>query len=119
MEIDFGIVDGNSDIGSVTYNHSKDGRLLRRQLAREILSNTGVWADVAFLHQDRDPNTDGWKPARITVARFRRIGGLWRKQNHLNINTAKRADQIIAILSAWRGMVESIDGEWANHGKDR
>lgn len=98
-----------SDIGGLTYDYAKDGIQLRRQIAMEVLSNTGVWADVAFLHQDRDPATDGWKPARITIARFRKVGGFWKKQDHLNVNAARRADQIVAVLSAWRDRIGQRD----------
>jgi hypothetical protein len=105
LETDFATVNESPDIESITYDYSKNGELLRRQIAREILSNTGVWADVAFLHQDRDPKTDGWKPAKITITRFKRVGGFWKKQNHFNANSARRADQIIAVLAKWRDKV--------------
>ena len=107
MRTDFVTIDATSDIESVTYNYSKGGELLRRQLARRVLSDTGIWADVAFLHQDRDMNTDGWKPAKITVVRFKRVDGCWKKQNHLNVNSVARVDQIIHVLSAWRDKVDS------------
>jgi len=105
METDPETVDATMDIGGVTYDYSKNGVRLRRQLAKEILSNTGVWADIAFLHQDRDLRTDGWKPARITVARFKKIGGFWRKQDHFNANSAARVDRLVAVLTAWRDKV--------------
>lgn len=105
METSPETLDGNSDIGSLTYDYFKDGVQLRRQVDREILSNTGIWADVAFLHQDRDLVTDGWKPAKVTIARFKRINGVWRKQDHLNVNSARRADQVVAVLARWRGRI--------------
>jgi len=92
-------------IETVTYDYTKDGVLLRRQLGKEILSNTGVWADVAFLHQDRDAAADDWKPAKVTIARFKRVGGIWKKQDHFNVNSARRADQIAAVLSRWRDRI--------------
>lgn len=96
---------GAQDIDDLTYDYFKNGVQLRRQLAKEILSNTGVWADIAFLYQDWNPAAEGWKPPRITVARFRKVGGIWKKQNHLNVNGAGRADALIAVLSAWRDKV--------------
>ncbi len=91
-----------TDIASMTYDHFKDGRQVRRQLEAKVLSNTGLWADVAFLHQDRDRG-DGWKPARVTIARFKRTPeGFWRKQSHFNVNAPGRADRIMAVLSEWR-----------------
>ena len=93
------------DIDGLTYNYIKNGIQLRRQVAREILSNTGVWADVAFLHQDIDLNTDEWKPSKITIARFKKINGIWKKQNHFNINSTQRADQIFNLLSKWRNEI--------------
>lgn len=89
----------------LTYDYSRNGVHLRRTVGMEILSNTGVWADVAFLHQDRDLATDGWKPAKITIARFKKIDGIWKKQSHFNVNNAERAGRIVVVLTAWQDKV--------------
>lgn len=101
METQMLATDGMS-LEDLTYDYTKDGILLRRQLGKVVLSTTGIWADVAFLHQDLNVSTDDWKPPKITIVRFKRTGGVWRKQNHFNINSARRADQIIRVLSEWR-----------------
>jgi hypothetical protein len=93
------------NLDALTYDYTKGGILLRRQLGKEILSNTGIWADVAFLHQDLNIATDNWKPAKVTIARFKRIGGIWKKQNHFNVNSAQRANQITAVLSKWHDRI--------------
>jgi hypothetical protein len=104
-------IQASEGIGGLTYDYSKDGMQLRRQLDKKILSNTGVWADIAFLHQDKDMATGGWKPSRITIARFKRVGGIWKKQNHFNVNSAERADGIANLLRAWCGMIGSTEEE--------
>lgn len=91
------------DVDALTYDYHKDGVQLRRQLAKSVLSNTGTWADVVFLHQDRNLMADDeWKPAKITIVRFKRVMGIWKKQSHLNINGRQRSDQIAALLFVWR-----------------
>jgi len=101
METQMLATDGVS-LEDLTYDYTKDGVLLRRQLDKVVLSNTGIWADVAFLHQDLNVGTDEWKPPKVTIARFKHTGGIWRKQDHFNVNSARRADQITAVLSKWR-----------------
>jgi len=95
-------------LDALTYDYFKGRIQLRRQISKEILSNTGVWADVAFLHQDRSPDAVGWKPAKITIARFKRVNGIWRKQSHFNVNDARRADRVVCVLSRWRSMMETV-----------
>lgn len=97
------------DLSDLTYDYFKNGEQLRRQVAREVLSNTSIWADIAFLHQDRDLSTDGWKPAKVTIVRFKKINGSWKKQNHLNVNSAGRVDGIIRVLEGWRGRIGADD----------
>jgi len=98
-------------IDDLTYNYFKNGQQLRRELNRKVLSNTGVWADVAFLHQDRDLITDGWKPPRVTIARFKKINGIWKKQSGLNINNASRVDSIVSFLMESRNRIGVEDEE--------
>lgn len=89
----------------LTYNYYKNGVQLRKQIGAVVLSNTGIWADIAYLYQDQD--TIGWKPAKVTIVRYKKVNGLWKKDNHLNINSPQRADQIISVLTEWRNEIGS------------
>jgi len=97
----------SKDLIEITYNYEKDGVFLRRELDKKILSNTGIWADIAFLYQDLNLATADWKSPKITIARFKKVDGVWTKQSHFHINGQKRADQIIATLSVWRERLEA------------
>jgi hypothetical protein len=40
-----------------------------------------------------------WKPAQITVARFKRISGVWKKQSSFNINSRDQLAKIADFLA--------------------
>lgn len=89
-------------IDEITYDYEEDGRQVRRELKREVLSK-GAWATIMFLFQELDRKTDEWRAPKIAIVRYKKANGVYRKQSNFNISSEKQARQIIAAIEGWYG----------------
>ncbi len=87
-------------IDEITYDYEEDGRLVRREVKREILSK-GAWSTLMFLYEELDRKTEEWRPAKVAIVRYKKWNGVYRKQSSFNISSEKQARQIIAALENW------------------
>ena len=55
-------------IDELTYDYEEDGRLVRKELAREVLSK-GAWSTIMFLFQELDRQKDEWRPPKCAIVR--------------------------------------------------
>ena len=92
------------DLADLTFNYEKGGLLVRRQTGKRVLFNTGLWATVAFKSQDLDLSTGTWKEFRITIARYKKINGVWRKQSSFNANGPRQAEVLESLFQEWKEM---------------
>jgi hypothetical protein len=86
-------------IEEITFDCEVGGEKVREQLAKEVLSATVIWATIAFVHRSLSQRDLDWKPAQITVARFKRISGVWKKQSSFNINSRDQLAKIADFLA--------------------
>lgn len=96
-------------IEEITYNYEEDGRLVRRELKREVLSK-GAWATIMFLYEELDRKTDVWRAPKIAIVRYKKANGVYRKQSNFNISSEKQARQIIAAIEGWYGEDGGLGG---------
>jgi hypothetical protein len=92
-------------IEELTYDHETGGTRVREQVAKEIVASGPVWATVAFLHRSLDIAKGGWKPLQITVSRFKRVAGAWKKQSSFNINGIPQLDRLMEVLGKFRALM--------------
>ena len=97
-------------IEALTYDYTKNGVLLRKQVDKKVLNRSATWASVLFVHRDRkSPETDEWKPPKATLVRYRLKEGMWQKQgNGFNINDLKQLDAMISALREMRPHMTSF-----------
>ena len=96
-------------IDEVTYNYEDEGKLVRRELKKEVLTK-GAWATVMFLYEEMDRKTEKWGDPKISIVRFKKFNGQYRKQSSFNISSRKQADQIVDVITRWYKDVASSDG---------
>src|SRR5262245_48996756 len=104
-------------IDEVSYNYEDEGKLVRREVKKEILTR-GSWATVMFLYQELDRQSQTWGDPKISIVRFKKTGGQYRKQSSFNISSRKQAQQIIDVIQRWyaetpeipRGAGEKAEG---------
>ena len=87
-------------IEEVSYNYEDEGKLVRREMKKEILTK-GAWATVMFLYQELDRKTEQWGPPKVSIVRFKKSGGVYRKQSSFNISSEKQARQIVDVIEKW------------------
>jgi hypothetical protein len=87
-------------IDEITYDYEEEGRLVRREIQREILSK-GAWATLMFLYEELDRKTEEWRPPKVAIVRYKKWNGQYRKQSSFNISSEKQGRQIIAALENW------------------
>jgi len=93
-------------VEGITFNYEKDGVQLRKQIEKRILSSTGTWATLMVRHQDLDRTSGEFKDPRVTLARFKKTGGVWKKQNSFNINTREQASSIVQNIISMFGLTQ-------------
>ncbi len=89
-------------IDDITYDYEEDGRLVRKEIARQVLSK-GAWSTIMFMYQELDRKTDEWRPPKAAIVRYKKWNGSYRKQSGFNISSEKQAKQIVAALETWFG----------------
>src|SRR5436190_9765118 len=87
-------------IEEVSYNYEDEGKLVRRELKKEILTR-GSWATVMFLYEELDRKTEKWGDPKVAIVRFKKTGGQYRKQSSFNISSRKQAQQIMDVMQRW------------------
>lgn len=87
-------------IDEITYDYEDEGRLVRKELEREVLSK-GAWSTIMFLFQELDKKTDEWRAPKIAIVRYKKWQGQYRKQSSFNISSEKQARAIIAAMENW------------------
>jgi hypothetical protein len=89
-------------LDEVSYDYEDEGKLVRRELKKEFLTRGG-WATVMFLYEELDRKTEKWGDPKISIVRFKKSGGSYRKQSSFNISSRKQAQQIIDVIGRWYG----------------
>ena len=89
-------------IDDITYDYEEDGRLVRKELQRQVLSK-GSWSTIMFMYQELDRKKDEWRPAKVAIVRYQKRNGVYRKQSSFNISSEKQARQIVKAIDAFFG----------------
>jgi hypothetical protein len=89
-------------IDELTYNYEEEGRLVRKEINRAVLSK-GAWATVMFLYQELDRQTEQYRDPKAAIVRFKKWNGVYRKQSSFNISSRKQAQQVMEVLERWYG----------------
>lgn len=87
-------------IDEVSYDYEDEGKLVRRELKKEVLTK-GAWATVMFLYEELDRKTEKWGDPKISIVRFKKWNGQYRKQSSFNISSRKQAEAMIEVIERW------------------
>ena len=97
-------------IDEITYDYEEDGRMVRKELKRAVLSK-GAWSTIMFLFQELDRKSDEWRAAKVAIVRYKKWNGQYRKQSSFNISSEKQARQIMTTLEAWYAEQAEAEGD--------
>ena len=87
-------------IDDISFDYEEDGLLVRKQLDKHVLSK-GSWTTIMFLYQELDKKTEQWRAPKISIVRYKKSNGVYRKQSGFNISSEKQARQIIETMERW------------------
>lgn len=87
-------------IEEISYDYEEDGRLVRKEIEREILSK-GAWSTIMFKFQELDRKTEEWRAPKVAIVRYKKWQGTYRKQSSFNISSEKQARHIMQTLERW------------------
>ena len=99
-------------VEEVSYNYEDEGKLVRKEIKKEILTK-GAWATVMFLYQELDRKTEAWGAPKVSIVRFKKANGVYRKQSSFNISSEKQARQIVDVIEKWYAEVGGQGGDGA------
>jgi hypothetical protein len=88
-------------VDDLTFNYTnEEGQLVRKQLDKEVLSK-GAWATVMYLYQDLDRRSNTYRVPKISIVRYRKSNGVYRKQSSFNISSERQGRHIVEVLEKW------------------
>jgi hypothetical protein len=99
-------------IDEISYDYEEDGKLVRRELERVVLSK-GAWSTIMFLYQELDRQKNDWRAPKVAIVRYKKWNGVYRKQSGFNISSEKQARQIVGAIEKWYkpGAFEASDAD--------
>lgn len=87
-------------IDEINIEYEEDGKLLTKQLDKNILSRGG-WTTIMFLYQELDKATDDFKDPKISIRRYQKRGGSFRQQSKFTISNKKQGEMICDVMKDW------------------
>ena len=97
-------------VDEITWDYEEDGRLVRKELQRQVLSK-GAWSTIMFLYQELDRKTEEWREPKVSIVRFKKWHGSYRKQSGFSISGEKQARAIVSAIERWYPEAETEEKE--------
>lgn len=90
-------------IEDITINYEKDGKLLVKELKKEILSK-GIWTTIMFLYQQLNEKTGEYREAKACIRRYKKVKGFYQLQTKFTFSSDKQSKQVASTLNKWRAL---------------
>ena len=87
-------------IDELTIHYEEDGRVLRKEVAREVLSK-GAWATIMYLYQDLDRKTGEYGPQKISIRRYQKRDGTFQQRSKFDVSSLAQAHAICGKIQEW------------------
>ncbi len=87
-------------IDELTVHYEEDGRILRKEVAKEVLSK-GSWTTIMFLYQDIDRKTGDYGPQKVSIRRYQKREGKYLQRSKFEISSVAQAQAIRQKLGHW------------------
>ena len=89
-------------IDELTIHYEEDGRVLRRQLDKEVLSK-GSWTTIMFLYQDLDRRTGEFGRRKVSIRRYQKREGTYLQRSKFEISSPAQARAVRDRIDGWFG----------------
>jgi hypothetical protein len=91
---------GLSTVNTISINYEEDGKLLVKELKKQILSK-GAWTTIMFLYQEYDRASDQYKPPKVSLRRYQKKDGNYIQRSTFTISSEKQAHLIAKKILDW------------------
>jgi hypothetical protein len=85
----------------LTVAFEENGEPKVKELDKVVLSASTSWCTVAFLFQERDVESGGWRAPKVSLRRYRKRGKGWIVDKHVVLTGAKQARGLALALTNW------------------
>jgi hypothetical protein len=99
----------------LTYDYEDEGVLVRKEIDRVVLTK-GSWATIMFLFQELDRAKGKFRAPKMSIVRFKKAKGSYRKQSSFNISNEKQARQIAEVFEQWYPKMAQLTAELGKEG---
>ena len=89
-----------SSIEELTIHYEEEGQVLRKELAKEILSK-GSWTTIMFLYQDLNRRSGEYGPSKISIRRYQKREGTYLSRSKFEISSPRQALAIRDKIGNW------------------
>ena len=89
-------------IDELTIHYEEDGRVLRKQLDKEVLSK-GSWTTIMFLYQDLNRRTGEYGHRKISIRRYQKREGTYLQRSKFEISSPAQARAVRDRIDGWFG----------------
>ncbi len=90
--------------------YSEEGVEKVRELDKAVLSK-GAWTTIAFLYQELSGATGKYGERKVSLRRYKKIGGKYVPQSKFNISSPAQGRMIMQLLDKWYGTDETNSGD--------
>lgn len=87
-------------IEDITMSYEKDGKLLVKELKKEILSR-GIWTTIMFLYQQLSGKSGEYGEPKVAIRRYKKVKGFYQLQTKFAFSSDKQAKQVASTLNKW------------------
>ena len=87
-------------VDELTIQYEEDGKVLRKQLDKEVLSK-GSWTTIMFLYQDLDRKTGEYGPEKVSIRRYQKRDGSYLPRSKFEISSPRQALAIRDKIGNW------------------
>lgn len=94
-------------VEDITISYEKDGKLLVKELKKEILSK-GIWTTILFLYQQLDQKTDEYREPKIAIRRYKKVKGFYQLQTKFAFSSDKQAKRVASTLTKWVALYGTV-----------
>ena len=87
-------------IDELTIHYEEDGKVLRKELAKEVLSK-GSWTTIMYLYQDQDRKTEEYGRHRVSIRRYQKREGTFLQRSKFEVSSPAQARAICNKIQDW------------------
>lgn len=101
----------------LTWDWWEEGRLVRQELDKQILSSACGWVRIAYLYRDLARAAGLWKEPRVGIVLYRREKGIFRRKGPACNLNPRQYYVIMRTAEDWLRRADGVDEQGKPNGE--